>query len=148
MWPSPNLAVTAGGVPLKHSRCIKSLPSASSVVIDFFNVLSTRAKFGVRGEKPIAVLAVLDYLNSSRQIGVTFLDLLDYPYYERVRQVYLELAEKYGSFADPAGSWGVITGRSMELQKLIVENGKVDRAVADLSKKEIALTYEALMRSY
>ena len=123
-------------------------PSASSVVIDFFNVLSTRAKYGVRGEKPIAVLAVLDYLNSSRQIGVTFLDLLDYPYYERVRQVYLELAEKYGSFADPAGSWGVITGRSMELQKLIVENGKVDRAVADLSKKEIALTYEALMRSY
>ena len=135
-------------IPAKTTVRKPDQPSPSSIIIDFFNVLSTEAKYGVRDEKPIAVLAVLEYLRNSRQLGVTFLDLLDYPYYERVRKIYLDLAERYGSFADPAGSWSVITGRNMELQNLIVENGKVDRAVADLSRKEIELTHGALMRSY
>jgi hypothetical protein len=135
-------------IPSKTTVRKPEQPSPSSVIIDFFNVLSTQAKYGVRGEKPIAVLAVLEYLMKSRQIGVSFLDLLDYPYYERVRTTYLDLAEKYGSFPDPSGSWNAITGRGMELQNLIVDDGRVDQAVANLSKKEIELTYKALMRGY
>ncbi|TFH17180.1 hypothetical protein E4H04_05440 [Candidatus Bathyarchaeota archaeon] len=135
-------------IPSKAPVRTPESPSASSVVIDFFNVLSTKAKYGVRGEKPMAVLAVLEYLMKTRQIGVRFLDLLDYPYYERVRTTYIALAEKFGSFPDPSGSWSVITGRGMELQSLIVDDGRVDQAIANLSKKEIELTYKALMRSY
>lgn len=123
-------------------------PLAQSNVIMFFNDLSNKAHYGIRGEKPVAVLAVLKYLMDTRQIGVKFLDLLDYPYYEKVRRIFIDLAGEYGEFTDPVASWGVITGVTLELQNAIVENGMVNQAVADLSQKEITNTYYTLIEAY
>jgi hypothetical protein len=122
--------------------------SALNTVIGFFNELSERAKYGILGEKPLAVLAVLQYLKNTGQIGVKFLDLLDYPYYEKVRLIFIELAEQYGNLARPSSSWSVITGTSMELQNAINDNGRVNQAVADLSQKEIDEIYMLLYEKY
>jgi hypothetical protein len=143
-------------IPVKVSKITPSKstvktsvsPLVSSIVIDFFNHLSSKAGYGIKGETPIAVLAVLRYLLDTKQIGVSFLDLLDFPYYERVRRTYISLAAEYGSLSDPSGSWSVITGANMELQNMIVDDGKVDQAIADLSRKEIEQTYITLLKKY
>jgi hypothetical protein len=122
--------------------------SASHTVVGFFNELSERTKYGIRGEKPLAVLAALQYLKNTGQIGVKFLDLLDYPYYEKVRLIFIELAEQYSNLARPSSSWSVITGTSMELQNAINDNGRVNQAVADLSTKEIDDIYRLLYEKY
>ncbi len=121
---------------------------AQTVVIDFFNDLSIRAKYGVKGEKPIAVLSVLKYLKDTKQIGIRFLDLLDYPYYERVRKTFIEMAEKHGNLSNPSSSWGVITGSNRELQNAIIDNGVVNHAVYNLSSSEIESMYKLLIKKY
>ena len=67
------------------------------------------------GDKPLAVLAVLKYLLDTKQMGIKFLDLLDYPYYEKVRKTFIAVAEMYGSLSSASSSWSVITGTGMEL---------------------------------
>jgi hypothetical protein len=119
-----------------------------AVVYDFFMDLSKRAMYGVRGEKPVAVLAILEYLLNTGQVGVRFLDLLDFPYYEKVRKIYLKVAEKYGSVSSPSGSWSVITGVNMELQNAIRDNGLVNQVIADLSQKEIDELRNRLLDMY
>jgi hypothetical protein len=82
------------------------------------------------------------------QVGVRFLDLLDVPYYEKVRKTYLKIAGKYGSVSSPSGSWSVITGVNMELQNAIRDNGLVNQAIADLSQKEIEELRNRLLDIY
>ena len=138
--------------PIKTNAKKKNLKPKSSkapqVIIDFFTELSSRAKYNIKGEKPLAVLAVLQYLKNTKQMGIRFLDLLDYPYYEKVRKNFIELAEQYSSIVDPSSSWNIITGVNMELQISIKENSRVDQAVADLSPNEIEKTYNDLMKKY
>lgn len=121
---------------------------APVIVSGFFDELSGKARYGVRGEKPLAVLSALQYLYDTKQMGVKFLHLLDYPYYEKVRKTFIKLAEKYGSISDHASSWSVITGSNMELQNTIRDNGKVNQAIADLSQKEIETLYNQLLERY
>ncbi|MFC1803396.1 DUF6308 family protein [Thermoproteota archaeon] len=96
---------------------------AKSIVIDFFDELSNRAHYGVHGEKPIAVLAILKYLHETKQVGIRFLDLIDFPYYEKVRKTFIEAAEQFGKMKNPSSSWSVITGRNRELQIAVQDNG-------------------------
>lgn len=120
----------------------------TAVVYDFYRELSDRAKFGIRGEKPLAVLAVLEYLSNTGQVGIRFLELLDTPYYEKVRRTYIEIAEKHASVTSPSGSWSVITGVNMELQNAIRDNGLVNQALADLTQKEIETLRNQLLDTY
>jgi len=123
-------------------------PIATNIVIDFFDDLRSRAKLGEKGEKPLAVLAVIKYLMDTKQIGIRFLDLLDFPYYEKVRKTFIELAEKYGALSNPSSSWGVITGTNRELQNAILDNGMVNQALYAFSPSEIETTYSLLLRKY
>ena len=118
------------------------------IIVDFFDALSKRAKYGIKGEKPLAVLAVLRYLSDTKQIGIKFLELLDYPYYEKYRKTFIQEAEKYGDLADPSSSWSVITGVNMELQEEIEVNGRINQAVAGLITAEIETVYQKLLQKY
>jgi hypothetical protein len=132
---------------LKPKKAINS-SATQKIIVDFFNHLSGRAKNGVRGEKPLAVLAVLRYLIDTKQIGIKFNELLDYPYYEKYRKTFIQEAEKYGNLADPSNSWSVITGVNMELQEEIEVNGRVNQAVAGLITAEIEAVYQELLQRY
>ena len=141
--------------PLKSSKIKprqilrkKDTHNSSDIVIDFFNELSSRARYGIKGEKPIALLAALKYMMNTKQIGIKFLDLLDYPYYEKVRVNFIELAERYGSLESPSSSWSVTTGVNRELQNAIIDNGRVNEAIADLSPTEIEKLYKLLCTRY
>lgn len=143
--PTPKKTIKKTPTKKKH---LEKDSMAPVIVSMFFDELSGKARYGVRGEKPLAVLAVLQYLYDTKQMGVKFLHLLDYPYYEKVRKTFLKLAEEYGSISEPASSWGVITGSGMELQNAIRDNGKVNQAIADLSQKEIETLYNQLLMRY
>lgn len=125
-----------------------SSTATQEIIVDFFNELSERAKYGVRGEKPLAVLATLRYLIDTKQIGIKFLELLDYPYYEKLRRAFIQIAEQYGELEDPSNSWNVITGTSMELQRAIAVNIRVNQAVAGLITTEIEGVYGKLIQRY
>lgn len=137
--------------PRKHERKPKQAVNSSAtqrIIVDFFNDLSRIEKHGIRGEKPLAVLAVLRYLIDTRQIGIRYLELLDYPYYEKYRKTFIEIAVEHGSLADPSASWSVITGVNMELQEAIEANGRVNQAVAGLITSEIEVVYQELLQKY
>lgn len=137
--------------PTTHKRKPKPVISSTAtqeIIVDFFNELSNRAKHGVKGEKPLAVLATLRYLIDTRQIGIKYLELLDYPYYEKLRRVFIQTAEKYGELDDPSNSWGVITGVEMEFQNAIKENGRVNQAIAGLITSELERVYDLLTQRY
>jgi hypothetical protein len=144
--PKSKIALTP-----RAKKQVQVKPTSDSnmvIVYDFFSDLSKRAKYRIHGEKPVAVLAVLEYLLNTGQEGIRFLDLLDTPYYEKVRKTYLKVAEKYASLSSPSGSWSVITGTSMELQNAIRDNGNVNQAVADLTREEIETLRNRLLDMY
>ncbi|MHA1169593.1 MAG: DUF6308 family protein, partial [Candidatus Hodarchaeales archaeon] len=99
--PTPNKTTRK---PSTKEKASKKDSMAPVIVVGFFDELSGKARYRVRGEKPLAVLAVLQYLYDTKQMGVKFLHILDYPYYEKVRKTFLKLAEEYGSTSDPASS--------------------------------------------
>lgn len=137
--------------PTTYKR--KPKPAISStatqeIIVDFFNELSERATYGVKGEKPLAVVATLRYLIETKQIGIKYLELLDYPYYEKLRRVFIQTAEQYGELEDPSNSWSVITGVDMELQNTIRNHGRVNQAVAGLITSEIEGVYAKLIQKY
>jgi hypothetical protein len=133
--------------PDKPGKKVASM-DAKSAVLDFFDELSSRAHYGVHGEKPIAVLAVLQYLYETGQMGVTFLDLLDYPYYEKVRKTFIQVADQYGKMKNPGSSWSVITGSSRELQHAIQDHGQVNQAIYNLTPQETQETYKTILKRY
>ena len=147
----PTKAKPAKKGPTTHKRkpMIQINSSATQkIIVDFFDDLSKRDKIGVKGEKPLAVLAVLRYLIDTKQIGIKFLELLDYPYYEKYRKTFISEAERYGNLADASASWSVITGVNMELQEEIEVNGRVNQAVAGLITAEIEAVYQELLQKY
>jgi|GEM_PF-617575 hypothetical protein len=147
----PKKAKPAKKRPTTHKRkpMIQINSSATQdIIVDFFDAQSKRAKYGIRGEKPLAVLAVLRYLIDTKQIGIKFLELLDYPYYEKYRKTFISEAERYGNLADAANSWMVITGVNRELQEEIEVNGRVNQAVAGLITVEIEAVYQKLLQKY
>jgi len=123
------------------------LPSFDkSIVAGFVSELSKKAKYGIRGEKPLAVIAALKYLNEKNLTGKRLLELFAEPHAKDTRRHFLYLAEKYGRIAHPATSWEIIAGKQRELQDAIQQfrAGDVDEALSKLTGEEI----NSLVRSY
>ena len=121
---------------------------SSSVVVDFYNDLSSSAKYGERGEKPLAVFAAVKYLYETKQTGMRFLSLLVSPKKNEIKRVFIDVAKRYGQLKSPSGSWSVITGSNLELQNKIRDNGEVNQALADLSRSNIEYLYQQLSAKY
>lgn len=104
----------------------------------FIESLSSRAKFGMLGEKPIAVIAALEYLCEAGLTGVEFLELLGNSRHSRViRSKFIQLATQYGRISSPSNSWGVITGSTRELQRAAEQFSGLDASFSRLAHDQI-----------
>ena len=120
--------------------------SDKSIIVGFVSQLSTSADYGIRGEKPLAIIAVLKYKHESKMLDGTLLELLSEPHAKFVKRAFLSLAETYSSIVEPQISWDLIAGRSGELQSSIMQfrAGDVNKAFSNLTPEET----ESLLNSY
>ena len=104
-------------------------------------MLSSQARFGLRGEKPLAVIAALKYLCESSQTGIGLLALLENETYSRaVRNRFIALANMYGRISNPENSWVVITGGDrFELQTAVKSSSDLDKSVSALTLEQTCL---------
>lgn len=133
--PRCNTTVPVGAGP--NNLRINSA-TAESNVRDFIEMLSSQARFGLRGEKPIAIIAALKYLCESNQTSIGLLTLLENETYSHaIRSRFIALANLYGRFANPEHSWTVITrGDQFELQTTVERTPDVDRSVSALTLEQ------------
>src|ERR1700684_2143756 len=76
--------------------------AAEDNVRRFIEVLSSQARFGLRGEKPLAVIAALKYLCESVETGIGLLALIENETYSRaIRHRFIALANLYGRTSNP-----------------------------------------------
>ena len=103
-----------------------------NVVGDFIEKLVERAQYGVQGEKPLAVIATLNYLYEYKLLGQSFIELIDDPKHSsNIKSYFMRLANDYGRLKDPNASWNVITGTDEELQNA-TRDFRVDESFARL----------------
>jgi hypothetical protein len=123
-----------------------SASSARSTVAGFIIELSQKAGYGIRGEKPLAIIAALKYLHDYKIIGKGLLELLEEPHSKTIRSIFITLAKQCKKITDPSSSWNVITGKNRELQNAICKfrDGDVNKAFSQLKPEEI----ERLLTSY
>jgi len=115
--------------------------AAEDNVRRFIEMLSSQARFGLRGEKPLAVIAALKYLCESSQTGIGILALLENETYSRaVRNRFIALANMYGRISNPENSWVAITGGDrFELQTAVKSSSDLDKSVSALTVEQTCL---------
>ena len=120
--------------------------SDKSIVASFVSELSKKAKYGLRGEKPLAVVAVLKYLHENNINGKKLLELLAEPYAKAIRRTFLDLAREFSPITEPTTSWDIIAGRRSELQDAVQQfrAGDVNAAFSNIAPEEI----DSLLNSY
>ena len=123
-----------------HKLPLEEVSSTTSrdVVKAFIDELIGRARYRIRGEKPLIVIAALKYSYDSNLYGKSLLNLLEDPTYGKgVRKVFLELATRFGRMKEPATSWSVVVGQK-ELQKAIRSASSVNESFAKLTPSDIS----------
>lgn len=112
--------------------------AAEDNVRGFIEILSAQARFGLSGEKPLAVIAALKYLCESSQTGIGLLALLENETYSRaVKSRFVALANMYGRTPNPESSWTMITGADrFELQTTARRSPDLDKSVSALSLEQ------------
>ena len=104
--------------------------SSKFIALDFIKKLSERALYGITGEKPLAIIAVLKYLSDNNIIGKTLLDLINNPQHAKeIKESFIDIAKKYSELNDPVTSWSVITGTEEELQNAIKNFSNVNEGI-------------------
>ena len=115
--------------------------AAEDNVRRFIEMLSSQARFGLRGEKPLAVIAALKYLCESTQMGIGLLALMENETYSRaIRNRFIALANLYGRTSNPENSWSVITrGDRFELQTAVKSSPDLDKSISSLTLEQTCL---------
>jgi len=114
-----------------------SSPGAAQDIMRLAATLASRAKYGYRGEKPLAILAMLATMRSSAITDLNALTLLD-THRDSVRAHFLTLARAHGQVKDAGSSWSVITSdKTRELQRAIEADPAAGMAFAKLGRLEI-----------
>ncbi len=115
--------------------------AAEDDVRSFIEILSSQARFGLRGEKPLAVIAALKYLCESTQTGIGLLALMENETCSRaIRNRFIALANLYGRTANPENSWNVITGGDrFELQTAVKSSPDLDKSISSLTLEQVCL---------
>lgn len=106
------------------------------IVYDFIQKLSRRAHYGLRGEKPLAIIATLEYVRKNKLYGKTLLELID-NHNNPIRNEFLEVTNRFGRLSNPNNSWNVITGPDQELQNAIKYYRSVNQAFTNLTSDEV-----------
>jgi hypothetical protein len=112
--------------------------AAEDNVRRFIEMLSSQARFGLRGEKPLAVIAALKYLCESTQTGIGLLALMENgTYAHAIRSRFIALANLYGRTSNPENSWTVITGGDrFELQTAVESSPNLDKSISSLTLEQ------------
>lgn len=118
--------------------------SAVLTVEKFLEMLCKNARYDVQGEKPIAVIAVLKFLNQKKVAGLPLSKLFT-TYRQNIREEFKDLAKRYGRIKDPISSFYIILRENKELMKTIEENPEVDKAFSELTVDDIKQLYEKYM---
>lgn len=131
--------------------------TAEDNVRRFIEVLSSQARFGLRGEKPLAVIAALKYLCESTRTGIGLLTLMENEtYLLAIRSRFIALSNLYGRSSNPENSWIAITGGDrFELQTAVKDSPDLDKSVSalgleqtcSLSREYVQKLAEQIMRS-
>jgi hypothetical protein len=121
--------------------------SAKSVVENFVRELCQRARYRIRGEKPIAVVAILKYLIDQKIVGKCFLEIFLKPeHIQKIKAGFLDLAYGYSNLKDPIASWNNIAGENGELQEIVRgSKDQVDKAFSELTGEDIQSLYREYM---
>jgi hypothetical protein len=111
---------------------------AEENVRSFIETLSSQARFGLRGEKPLAVIAALKYLCESTQSGIRLSTLIENETYLRaIKNRFIALANMYGRISNPENAWTAITGgERFELQTEVRSSPDVDKSVSFLTLEQ------------
>ena len=122
-------------------RCNTTVPvrgAGPDNVRRFIETLSSQARFGLRGEKPLAVIAALKYLCESYQTGIGLSALMENETHSRaIRNRFIALANMYGRISNPESAWVVITGGDrFELQTAVKSSPDVDKSVSGLTLEQ------------
>jgi hypothetical protein len=133
-------------VLLVYQGCIDLTSSDKSIVAGFVSELSKKAEYGIRGEKPLAVIAALKYIQENNISGKKLLELLAEPHAKVIRSIFLDLTKEYSSIKEPNTSWEIIAGKKRELQEAVLQfhAGNVNEAFSKLKTEET----ESLLKSY
>jgi len=112
--------------------------AAEDNVRRFIEMLSSQARFGLRGEKPLAVIAALKYLCESTQTGIGLSALMENETHSRaIRSRFIALANLYGRTPNPENSWTVITGGDrFELQTAVRGSPDLDESISSLTPEQ------------
>jgi hypothetical protein len=134
--PSCNTTIRLQGAGPNNLRMDPA--TAEDNVRRFIETLSSQARFGLRGEKPLAVIAALKYLCESVQTGIGLSVLLENETYARaVRNRFIALANMYGRTPNPENSWSAITGGDrFELQTAVKSSPDLDESVSSLTLEQ------------
>ena len=113
--------------------------AAEDNVRRFIEMLSSQARFGIRGEKPLAVIAALKYLCESTQTGIGLSALLENETHSRaIRNRFIALVNIYGRTSNPEHSWSAITGGDrFELQTAVRSSPDLDKSVSTLTLEQM-----------
>jgi len=115
--------------------------SAKLTVKRFIEKLCQRARYDVQGEKSIAVIAAIKYVNEEKTVGMPLSKIFS-TYKQNVKTEFLDLANQYGRLKNPSGAFGVIVGKNGELLKAIEKDLEVDKAFSELTIDDIKQLYE------
>lgn len=117
-------------------ECVES---GEDKVRQFIETLSLRANYGIQGEKPLAVIAALQYVCEKSLEGTGFVELIEsYSHSQRIRRRFIHLAIEYGRISNAENSWGVITGGSArELQRAAEDALGLDDAWSALAHGQV-----------
>lgn len=112
--------------------------AAEDNVRRFIETLSSQARFGLRGDKPLAMISALKYLCESTQTGIGLLALFENETYSRaVRNRFIALANMYGRTSNPERSWTLMTeGDRFELQTAVKSSPDLDKSVSALTLEQ------------
>jgi len=107
------------------------------VVRDLIQQLSSKAYYGVCGEKPLAMISAILYVKENNLYGKTLLEIFNEPFASGAKKVFIDLAKKFGKIQDPSASWSVITGKAKELQNAIIKFPLANESFARLSPEHM-----------
>ncbi len=108
----------------------------------FIDMLSNRAHLGIYGEKPLAMLAIIEYIYHSYiegkpAIKASISELLSTQLTSNaIRVKFLGLAQTTGKLKAPDWSWGNIVSYKKELIHELHKHKSVDKALQLLSKDQ------------
>lgn len=116
----------------------------------FIDKLAKRAHLDLFGEKPLAVLAAVEYVYSGFLEGRPDHDasltelLMSTITSNAIKRKFTALAEKTGKLKAPVWSWSNVVSSKRELIEVLTENKSVDEAFRNLTKEKAS----NLLRNY